>query len=290
MYNLMKINPLILIYLFILYISCDNTESNSDLINIEPSKELITTTININQTIDGVNVQRPVIIQTSENIDLNINYPVVFALHGRGGTNTGWVNKLKQFTDKGEFIGIYPQGYLKSWNLGTEPSKADDVAFVNLIIDELKNYKNLDMNRVYAIGTSNGSGMVNKLGIHTSHFKAIAPVVSQLMESMPIIDNTKPVSVFQINGAADSVIPINGGPKFGHVFLDALKSAELWSTKFECYFPAEVKYLGQDTLYVFKNCNNNKEVRYIRIENGEHNIQRGYPNLYVDIWEFFKRF
>ena len=90
----MKINPLILIYLFILYISCDNTESNSDLINIEPSKELITTTININQTIDGVNVQRPVIIQTSENIDLNINYPVVFALHGRGGTNTGWVNKL----------------------------------------------------------------------------------------------------------------------------------------------------------------------------------------------------
>ena len=128
---------------------------------------------------------------------------VVFALHGKGGKNTSWVSQLKSFTDNGEFVGIYPQGHLDSWNLGTEPSKADDVAFINLIIKELENHNNLDMNKIYAIGTSNGSGMVNKLGIHTSHFKAIAPVVSQLMESMPIKDNTKPLSIFQING--DSV-------------------------------------------------------------------------------------
>ena len=64
---------------------------------------------------------------------------------------------------------------------------------------------------MYAIGTSNGSGMVNKLGIETPYFKAIAPVVSQLMESSPLLSNTQPISVFQINGAADSVIPIEGG-------------------------------------------------------------------------------
>ena len=146
------------------------------------------------------------------------------------------------------------------------------------------------MNKLYAIGTSNGSGMVNKLGIHTSHFKAIAPVVSQLMESMPILDNTKPVSVFQINGAADTVIPIGGGPKLGHVFLDALKSAELWATKFECSLPADVETIGEDTLYIFKNCNDNKEVRYLRVENGQHNLHKQNSNLFVDIWQFFKRF
>ena len=240
----MKMNPLIFIYICLLSISCDKTENSSEINEIEPTKELITTTIYITQTVDGINVQRPVIIQTPENIDLSINYPVVFAFHGRGGTNTSWVNKLKSFTDNGEFIGIYPQGYLKSWNLGTEPSKADDVTFVNSIIEELKEYKNLDMNKLYAIGTSNGSGMVNKLGIHTSHFKAIAPVVSQLMESMPILDNTKPLSVYQFNGAADTTIPINGGPRFGHIFLDALKSAELWATKFECSLPADVETIG----------------------------------------------
>ena len=271
--------------------SCDKNENNSDLNIIEPNKELVTTTIYINQIVDGVNIDRPVIIQTPDNIDLNKNYPVVFAFHGRGGINTNWVNKLKSFTTSGDFIGIYPQGYLKSWNLGSEPSSADDVEFVNLIVEELKNYKNLNFNKLYAIGTSNGSGIVNKLGIYTSHFKAIAPVVSQLMESMPILENTKAISVFQINGAADSVIPINGGPGPGtHIFIDALKSAELWATKFECSLSPEIRTIGNDSLYIFKNCNDGKEIRYIRIENGEHNIQRSYPNLYINIWEFFKRF
>ena len=140
MFMFMKINPLIFIYICLLSFSCDNSEDNSNINEIAPTKALITTTIYIDQTVEGVNVQRSVIIQTPENIDLSINYPVVFAFHGRGGTNTSWVNKLKNFTDSGDFIGIYPQGYLKSWNLGTEESKADDVAFVTLIVNELKDY------------------------------------------------------------------------------------------------------------------------------------------------------
>ncbi len=103
------------------------------------------------------------------------------------------MNKLNKFTNAGNFIGIYPQGFLKSWNLGTEPSKADDVAFVNLIVAELKKYNNLNFDKMYAIGTSNGSGMVNTLAIKTNHFKAIAPIVSQLMESTPLIPDTNPV-------------------------------------------------------------------------------------------------
>jgi poly(3-hydroxybutyrate) depolymerase len=270
-------------------ISCDQTENNSNI--IDPNKELVTTTIYVNQTIGGVNIDRPVIIQTPDIIDLNKNYPVVFAFHGRGGTNTNWVNKLKNFTSNGDFIGIYPQGYLKSWNLGSEPSSADDVEFVDLIIKELKNYNNLNFNKLYAIGTSNGSGMVNKLGIYTSHFKAIAPVVSQLMVSMPILENTKSISVFQINGAADSVIPINGGPGPGtHVFIDALKSAELWAQKFECSSSPDFSIIGNDSLYVFKNCSDDKEIRYLRIEKGQHNLYKQNPNLYIVIWEFFKRF
>ena len=40
--------------------------------------------------------------------------------------------------DNGEFVGIYPQGIQRSWNLGSEASRADDVQFINLIIEELK--------------------------------------------------------------------------------------------------------------------------------------------------------
>ena len=77
----MKMNPFILIYICLLNISCDKTENNSDINEIEPTKALVSTTIYIDQTVEGVNVQRPVIIQTPENIDLDTNYPVVFAFH-----------------------------------------------------------------------------------------------------------------------------------------------------------------------------------------------------------------
>ena len=67
--------------------------------------------------------------------------------------------------------------------------------------------------------------MVNKLAIETNHFKAIAPIVSQLIESLPLLESTNPVSLFQVNGAADTSIPIDGGPQFGHMFLDAFERA-----------------------------------------------------------------
>ena len=130
--------------------------------------------------------------------------------------------------------------------------------------------------------------MANKLGVETNHFKAIAPIVSQLMESMPLKSTTQPLSVFQVNGALDPIIPINGGPGPGtHIFLDALQSAKLWANKFNCFEP-QIRMIGEDTLYEFKNCDDGKEVRYLRIENGEHNVLNSF--LINEIWNFFQRF
>lgn len=246
-------------------------------------------TILIEQSLDNNNlITRPVIMQTPNVIDTSKSYPIVFAFHGRGGNNNSWVNHLINYTNSGEFIGIYPQGYLESWNLGPEPSNANDVEFINLIVDELQNYDNLNFDKMYAIGTSNGSGMVNKLAIETNHFKAIAPIASQLIESLPLLNSTNPVSVLQVNGAADTTIPIDGGPMLGHVFLDAYESAELWATKFNCSQNPNIIMLGQDTLYVFDSCENEKEIRYLRIEDGEHNLPLHI--LFQDVWAFFQRF
>lgn len=267
-------------------------QTNNDIVEPDESnfRSLRSETFFITQEIEGVSESRSVIIQTPEEIDANMDYPIVFAFHGRGGTNTSWINRLKNFTDSGEFIGIYPQGHLNSWNLGTEPSKADDIAFVDLIFTKLRNYRNLDFDKIYAIGTSNGSGMVNKLAIETNHFNAIAPIVSQLMESSPLTENTQPISVFQINGGADATIPIDGGPKLGHVFLDALESAQLWSNHFNCNPEPQIELIGEDTLYIFTNCNKEKEIRYLRVENGAHNLHWEDPQIMVKVWEFFKRF
>lgn len=285
---LLNLFKLVLPLLVLTTFSCDN---ENDTTNMESPKLLKTTTISISQVIDGKAENRNVIIQTPSIIDKTKSYPIVFAFHGRGGSNISWVNTLKRFTDNGEFIGIYPQGFLKSWNLGTEPSRANDTEFVNLIVEALKGYNNLNFDKMYAIGSSNGSGMVNKLAVETNHFKAIAPIVSQLIESLlPLTENTNPISVYQINGAADDLIPIDGGPKFGHVFLSAENSAKLWATQFNCMATAEIIQLGENTLYIYKNCTNNKEIRYLRVEEGGHNLQWKNTKLFDDIWEFFKRF
>jgi len=290
-----KIIYILITLLFITSNFACESDSNASNINDsgnnnsgEVSYILTTKTIYIPQSIDGVIQNRPVIIQAANEIDPTINYPIVFAFHGRGGSHTNWVNQLNNFTTSGAFVGIYPQGFLDCWNLGPEPSTADDVAFVNLIVEELQNYSNLDFDRMYAIGTSNGSVMVNKLAIETNHFKAIAPVVSQLIESLPILESTNAISVFQVNGAADEVIPIDGGSKFGHIFLDAYESAELWANQFNCSEIPELNLLGQDTLTIFESCDDNKEIRYLRIENGGHNLNLNI--LFPEIWEFFQRF
>ena len=94
--------------------------------------------------------------------------------------------------------------------------------------------------------------------------------------------------MFQVNGAADMTIPIEGGPKFGHLFLDAYESAETWAAHFDCNQPPEIQNLQEDTLYVFTDCSNSKEIRYLRIENGGHGLLN--PSMINDIWEFFQRF
>lgn len=280
---------LIFLLFFISLNACDK-DSDSNEVDTEVDPYVLETkNISITQIIDGNTETRSVIIQTPNTIDPSKNYPIVFAFHGNGGTNDSWVFRLNSYTNNGDFIGIYPQGFLNSWNLGREASNADDVAFVNLIVEELEQYNNLDFDKMYAIGTSNGSGMVNKLGIETSHFKAIAPIVSQLMESSPLLSNTQPVSVYQINGAADTTIPINGGTAvMGHVFLDAAESARLWATHFNCNQSPEIETIGEDTLYIYTNCNNGKEIRYLRVENGGHGLLN--PPMINDIWTFFQRF
>ncbi|MEC8724478.1 MAG: hypothetical protein VXX60_05670 [Bacteroidota bacterium] len=255
-----------------------------------PLLELVDSSIYINQIIDGVNVSREVLLEVPNIVDPSIDYPIVFAFHGRNVQNDTWINKLNHLTASGAFVGVYPQGHNLMWNSGgNENTTADDVEFVNAILIALEDYQNLDFERVYAIGTSNGSSMTNKLALETSHFNAVSTIVSQLTTFNLPNSNTNPTAVFQVNGAADTTIPIDGGPKLGYVFLEALESAQQWANAFECD-DYQLQNQGADQLYIFSNCLDAKEVRYLRIENGEHNLHWGNPQLFTDIWDFLKDF
>ena len=226
------------------------------------------------------------------------NYPIVFYFHGNGGTAESFYSNLSEvheLIDNNEFIGIFPQGLEESWNLGVEASKADDVAWVEGIIEAISEESFVDLSSVYAVGISNGAGMVNKLAKETNILKGIAPIVSQQTLALSKISPLNGVSVFQINGADDPLIPLNGGlSKVQHQFVSAKESAENWAMYSKC---STIPMTFQDVWgpypvqsFFYGNCESNRQVRYHIVEGSGHSGNFGNFSLHTAIWSFFKKF
>ena len=131
-------------------------------------------------------------------------------------------------------IAVVPEGYKRSWNLGVEESTADDVAFVSDLVAELSSRFPLTSD-FFALGHSNGSGLVHVLATETSLLRGIAGFGSVLIEGREPSPGTAATSVLQVHGMNDDVIPYSGGDSpVGLRFVPAEDSAELWAKVNSC--------------------------------------------------------
>ena len=263
-----------------------------------------TNEVTINQTIDGNSVPRLVYVKTPQNLNSSLSYPIVFFFHGAGGSGQDFLynNNIIELINSEEFIGVFPNGHSNNgsnggfWNLGSEPTNADDVEFVDLIIDQLVTSPLIDTSKAYAIGFSNGSGLVNLLGKSTSHFNAIAPLFSQQILSTGDLTPTKAMSVFQVSGEVDGIIPLNGGVSSVGTFMSAQNSALNWANHFNCNSTATQEDLnwGNTVLnsFTFSNCDDSHEIKYLIALNTGHGFtdEQTENIAYNQIWEFFKQY
>lgn len=167
-------------------------------------------------------------------------HPVVIMLHGNGG-DSNFINSMG--TKLNNAIRVAPNGYLRSWNVDNEASKAPDVAFIQELITLLRSYENVDAGKISIYGSSNGSGMTNRLLIELdgAFFQRAAGKVSQMITKMyhdgsfwynPDGNNNydEPImpargrSILMISGDADPLIPYTGGNGVGTSFMDAQES------------------------------------------------------------------
>ena len=107
--------------------------------------------------------------------------PVVLHLHGKLSSlsnkipscnfvgNGGQGNTIVLSSWLGEdCVIVSADGYERSWNIFTEKSKADDVAFILELIAKVgAEIPAADMNNVNIIGTSNGAALTYRLMIET---------------------------------------------------------------------------------------------------------------------------
>jgi polyhydroxybutyrate depolymerase len=151
---------------------------------------------------------------------------MVFSFHGGGGSmdyqaNDAYYGQISKSEQAG-YIAVFPNGFSKfksgnfaTWNAGkccaaARDENVDDVGFVRDIIKNLRGQLNIDPNRIFADGISNGGMMAYRLACEMSDvFKAIASVAGT--------DNTKscfpkaPISILHIHARNDDLELFDGG-------------------------------------------------------------------------------
>jgi polyhydroxybutyrate depolymerase len=152
--------------------------------------------------------------------------PLVVAMHGGGGNmhiqaNDTYYGLVSKADETGTII-VFPNGYsrrknesLATWNAGeccaaAVRENSDDVGFIRAMLAEVRRRYNIDSDRIFATGMSNGGLMSYRLACEMSDvFRAIAPVAGT--------DNTvsckpkRPVSVLHIHAKDDTHVLFEGG-------------------------------------------------------------------------------
>jgi polyhydroxybutyrate depolymerase len=147
--------------------------------------------------------------------------PVVLVLHGAAmnGPIMEWFCGLSKKADEAGFIAVYPNGTgpggtLLTWNAGRfpgglNPRRADDVAFIGKVLDDLASVVTYDAKRVYATGISNGAMMAYRLAVEMpDRIAAIAAVAGVMCLENP--EPKQPVPILHFHGTKDGLVPFDG--------------------------------------------------------------------------------
>lgn len=153
------------------------------------------------------------------------NSPLVFILHG--STRSG--EKMRQssafefdeLADTRNFIAVYPDGYLNHWNdcrasadYQANTENINDTLFFKDMIEFFKNKYQVNQQKVYATGISNGGHMAFKLALEAPEIiTAIAPIAANLpvQENSDCQQSNQAVPVALFNGTHDPINPYQGG-------------------------------------------------------------------------------
>ncbi|MCP4512367.1 MAG: hypothetical protein GY826_38885 [Fuerstiella sp.] len=188
--------------------------------------------------------------------DNSAKLPVFVFLHGNGGNAReamrGWLRNRKKIASR--YILVFAQGYRESWNIVSERSRANDLGFIESVVQELTMYENVSPRDFTIMGASNGAAMVNQLAIESrlpnirNYISGVSPLNVWQYDGKQFKakgdDNNYRTAVvpltgrrlMNISGADDKLVPYDGGPskvipaKSGKLaFVPAEESTFLWA-------------------------------------------------------------
>ncbi|MFL2571752.1 MAG: T9SS type A sorting domain-containing protein [Parvicellaceae bacterium] len=260
----------------------------------------------INQTIQHDGLTREYSIYVPASYDGTTSFPLLFNLHGGGGTNSDWqaASDMRSIADTADFILAYPQarpdpsdGNSFNW-IPKVPGTFDDVPFFSSLIDAIASNYQIDQNRIYACGYSLGGDMTFELGCKLNNrIAAIAPV-ARTMQANPnsFCSPVHPTGVLTILGTDDLVSPYNG-IVFGGIeyYISAAATHSYWATHNNCNATATMSTVSPSVeRYTWSTASGCAYVEELKVIGGGHDWPGSFGNMTIDanteIWQFVSRY
>lgn len=188
--------------------------------------------------------ERPAALFVPDDYDARKAYPLLILLHGysaSGFAQDAYLSLSPRVTDEG-FVFLRPDGTMNSegylfWNASPsccdfENTGVDDVAYIRGLIAEAKAALNIDPDRVYLLGHSNGGFMSLRMACDASDqvtgILSIAGSIARETVDAAGCTPARPVSVVLVHGTLDSDIRYDGSADWTHPFLSAPATRDLW--------------------------------------------------------------
>ena len=256
---------------------------------------------------------RKYLLYVPESIQSTQATPLVINLHGfaQWPANQANVSQWNNLADEEGFIVVYPQGsdFPLRWRLRNAdatslPDAEKDVNFITDLIEKLSGEYNLDHNRIYASGLSNGAGMSFMLACDLSEqIAAIGGVGGAYVTPFMSCQPSRPVSLIAFHGMADPIVPFHGSqpqPQVGQL-PDIASWVNTYAERNGCSLTPEVILTsGAIEGIRYPQCYENSEVIFYTIADGGHSWPGGgvLPEWIVGkttqeidatqlMWEFF---
>ena len=247
--------------------------------------------------------------------------PLVVSLHGftSNSITNEMLTGLSKKADVEGFISVYPNGATdpffglftkiffgrigRYWNAAFCCGRAvkrniDDLAFIRALIESLEKDMNIDSERIYVTGMSNGGMMSHRLGAEFSDLiAAIAPVTGtaggRLKDgSLYIIPEPEnPISVIIFHGIKDPVVPYDGN----EYFISVNESVTFWVEQNHCDPTPHINISDSGNIIkrTYLNGSNGAEVVLYTVVNGGHEwFGSDYFACEISatdlMWEFFE--
>ena len=249
---------------------------------------------------DGMN--REYILYVPNSYDETSAIPILFNFHGFGGSASQFIQEadMRAEAELNSFILVYPQGSCldgsSHWNPcpidGDNKSSADDLGFVEAMVNEISSQYNLDMERIYAAGYSNGGMMAYGLANYKSDLIAAVASVSGTMLNCTG-PTSHPMPVVHLHGTSDGVVSYNGSNDWNSV----QSTLEYW-TSFNNTISTptiETDNTGGMTIehYSYEQGDNSVSVEHYKYIGGDHvwfNEPYQGQNASELVWNFMSRY